>query len=182
MNRSAEHSLQGYVYQFLKYLSALLTAEQEAVVTIEGAIEDIDIASSDRTTAIQCKYHGSVETFTLSAIYKPILLMLEHFSKNAGSTVSIHYNLFCHFPNERDSLTLNESRLDSILATKDQTLCAIISRVQHGYDKEKFLSRISITFGPSLLDIEHEVIDLLTKNGFDRSDVEDLIYPAAFQK
>lgn len=109
MARTAEYSIKGYLYQFLRYLSEILAAGDGSAITIEGAIEDIDIVSPGLTTAVQCKYHEQADKFTLSKIYKPILLMLEHFSTNTVSTPEIHYRLFCHFPGETGTRSLSKA-------------------------------------------------------------------------
>lgn len=61
MARTAEYSIKGYVYQFLRYLSEILEATDGSTITIEGAIEDIDVTTPDLTTAVQCKYHEQAE-------------------------------------------------------------------------------------------------------------------------
>jgi hypothetical protein len=43
--RTAEYSIKGYLYQFLRYLSEILAAGDDTKITIEGAIEDIDVAA-----------------------------------------------------------------------------------------------------------------------------------------
>jgi hypothetical protein len=60
------------MYQFYLSLNELLKSNDEAIV-LEGIIEDIDKVSSLGVTAIQCKYHETIETFKWLAVYKPIL-------------------------------------------------------------------------------------------------------------
>ncbi|TXN20600.1 hypothetical protein [Methylobacterium sp. WL19] len=100
MSRTAEYSIKGYLYQFLRYLSEILAAGKDTKITIEGAIEDVDVAAPGLTIAVQCKYHEQVEKFTLGKIYKPIILMLEHFSNTIELKPKIYYRLFCHFPDQ----------------------------------------------------------------------------------
>jgi hypothetical protein len=128
--RTAEYSIKGYVYQFLRYLHDVLTAGAGTTITIEGAIEDIDINATDATTAVQCKYHEQADKYTLGKIYKPILLMLEHFSKNATLTPEVHYRLFCHFPGSTGTKKLSEAELNTVLATTSAGLlqgCSVLS-------------------------------------------------------
>ena len=40
-----------------------LAAGTDTKVTIEGAIEDIDVATAGFTTAVQCKYHEQADKF-----------------------------------------------------------------------------------------------------------------------
>src|SRR5471032_1729235 len=57
MSRSADYTIQGFLYQFNQTLSELLKATDDAVITIEGIVEDIEVATFAGTKAIQCKYH-----------------------------------------------------------------------------------------------------------------------------
>lgn len=159
----------------------ILDATDEQIIVIEGAIEDIDVIGPDLTRAVQCKYHESVENFTLGKIYKPILLMMEHYSKNAAPLVPIQYNLFCHFPGKVGDLVLTEDELAKVRQTKDKELKKIADRVQ-AFDAAAFLALLTITFGDSFADLEVKVQDKLVANAFQRDDVKAIIYPAAFQK
>jgi hypothetical protein len=179
--RTAEYSIKGYIYQFLQYMVEILDATDEQIIVIEGAIEDIDVIGPDLTRAVQCKYHESVENFTLGKIYKPILLMMEHYSKNATPPVPIQYNLFCHFPGKVGAMVLTEDELGKIRQTKDKELKKIADRIQ-AFDAADFLALLTITFGDSFADLEVKVQDKLVANAFQRDDVKAIIYPAAFQK
>ena len=55
MGRSADYTIQGFLYQFNQTLSELLKAADDDVITIEGIVEDIEVASFAGTKAIQCK-------------------------------------------------------------------------------------------------------------------------------
>lgn len=129
--RTAEYSIKGYVYQFLRYLSEILAATDGSTITIEGAIEDIDVTTPDLTTAVQCKYHEQAEKFTLGKVYKPILLMLEHFSHHSAPP-KVHYRLFCYFPGSSGSQSLTRAELETVLATNSVPLKAIVARLAPG--------------------------------------------------
>ena len=144
MARTAEYSIKGYLYQFLRYLSEILAADKGTKITIEGAIEDIDVAAPGFTTAVQCKYHEAADKFALSRIYKPILLMLEHFSHNTVATPEVHYRLFCHFPDQTGSRPLTKTELEAVLATGAQPMKKIIQRIAKGVDHDTFLARFTI--------------------------------------
>jgi len=180
--RTAEYSIKGYVYQFLRYLSDILAADSGTSITIEGAIEDIDIHATDATTAVQCKYHEQADKFTLGRIYKPILLMLEHFSKNPSTTPQIRYRLFCHFPEETGTRLLTGAELDTVLATTAVGLAPIKQRIAAGVDHAAFLRRLEIEFGPSVEALQTKVLTALKDKGFSGEDVAAIIYPAAFQQ
>lgn len=181
MARTAEYSIKGYIYQFLQYMAELLEAADDEVVVIEGAIEDIDVIGPDLTRAVQCKYHESVEKFTLSKIYKPVLLMMEHFSKNQAPAIPISYNLFCHFPEQAGNLNLTIDDLTRIRQTKDEKLKPIADRIL-AFPVADFLERFSITFGKSFDELEAAVQERLVDHAFQREDVKSIIYPAAFQR
>ena len=96
MSRTADYTIQGFLYQFNKTALEVLKAQDDDTIIVEGIVEDIEIASLGSLTAIQCKYHEASTSFTASAIYKPLLQMLKHFSDN--QTANIRYVLFAHFP------------------------------------------------------------------------------------
>lgn len=55
--RQANSTIKGYLYQFNKSIFEILSADDEASITLEGVIEDIDIQLPNATSTIQCKYH-----------------------------------------------------------------------------------------------------------------------------
>ncbi|WP_426231057.1 hypothetical protein [Pararhizobium sp. DWP3-4] len=182
MGRTAEYSIKGYVYQFLRYLSEIIAADVGARITIEGAIEDIDVHTDESTTAVQCKYHEQAENFTLGKIYKPILLMAEHYSRNASTLPVIHYRLFCHFPDARGLRSLTRTELDTVLSTKSEPLKKIVARIGANADLDEFLSRLTIEFGQSVEELEKSVLTSLRGKGFSADDVEAVVFPTAVQR
>ena len=46
MGRSADYTIQGFLYQFNKTILEILAAENDQLITIEGIIEDIEINDS----------------------------------------------------------------------------------------------------------------------------------------
>ncbi|MGN7714044.1 hypothetical protein [Rhizobiales bacterium] len=182
MGRTAEYSIKGYVYQFLRYLSEIIAAGEGTTITIEGAIEDIDVHASSITTAVQCKYHEQSEKFTLGKIYKPILLMLEHFSAHYTSVPTVHYRLFCHFPNESGTRSLTREELDLVLSTTADALVKIVNRVDRSADYDLFLSRLTIEFGQSAEELQKTVLASLKAKGFSPDDIDAIIFPTAIQR
>jgi hypothetical protein len=182
MARTAEYSIKGYLYQFLRYLAEILAAEEGSKITIEGAIEDIDVVTPTLTTAVQCKYHEQADKFTLGKIYKPILLMLEHYSNNASVIPKVYYRLFCYFPEESGTRSLTRAELDTVLATTSEPLKVIVSRIVAGVDLEAFLQRFTIEFGQSAEALQQSVVASLKTKGFSAEDVEAIIYPSAIQR
>lgn len=136
MNREADYTIKGFLYQFNVTLEQLLLSVDGSETTVEGIIEDIDISTPIDTKAIQCKYHETNKDFSLSDIYKPILQMLVHYSQNTDK--NIQYILYAHFPNE----TLGEKKLlkteiETILETKNQQyISSYISKLKPTTDAE----------------------------------------------
>lgn len=96
MNRSAVHTIKGYLYQFNLTILKILQANDGDKILIEG-IEDIDLFCANDITAIQCKYHEEKE-YNHSEIKEAIQLMLRHFkSVLDGKTQQVNYKYFGHF-------------------------------------------------------------------------------------
>ena len=136
MNREADHTIKGFVYQFNKTLEELLNSDDGAIVKVEGIVEDIDVISSDTIKAIQCKYHETKKDFNISDISKPILQMLAHFSENKDK--NIQYILYAHFPNEPEGeKAINKAEIENILATQNQKYIAnYISKIKPPNDSD----------------------------------------------
>ncbi len=182
MGRTAEYSIKGYVYQFLRYFSEIIAAGDGTTITIEGAIEDIDVHASGITTAVQCKYHEQSDKFTLGKIYKPILLMLEHFSAHFEGMPTVHYRLFCHFPNESGIRSLTRAELDVVLSTAAGALVKIVNRIDRSVDYDLFLSRLTIEFGQSAEELQKTVLSSLKAKGFSPDDIDAIVFPTAIQR
>ncbi len=119
MSRTADYTIQGFLYQFNKTLLEILKAQDDSVITVEGIIEDIEIVDKDLITAIQCKYHESNNAYALSAIYKPLLQMMHHFHFKSGGKVN--YVLFAHFPGlTNEAIAVNKVALQTVLESKNR--------------------------------------------------------------
>lgn len=179
MDRAADYSIQGFQYQFNKTLLEVLKSADDAEVTVEGIIEDIEIAAPAGLTAIQCKYHEAKEEFTASTIFKPLLQMMQHFDTNQRANIS--YVLFAHFPNPPANHTLTKADLETALTSKDKALKKYCAALNGKIDLDKFLPRISIQFGASWDDMVASVHDALVVAGIPKGDVDTLAYPNAIQ-
>ena len=179
MSRTAESTIKGFLYQFQKTIKEILTAPFDSSITVEGIVEDVDIDHIDgSTTAIQCKYHESVDNFTPSLIYKPLLQMAEHYSSNTSS--DINYRLYVHVPgnqNTNRSITIQE--LDAALASTNRSLKSIIERIPSVFSKQDFLSKLTLEFGPSIDSLGDEIKTTLSNLSIANSDVESILYPNA---
>lgn len=135
MNREADHSIKGFVYQFNKTLIQLLEEPDGTEIQVEGIVEDIDVISPSLTKAIQCKYHEKKGTYNLSDIFKPILQMLVHYSQH--KTDNIKYILYAHFSGEAERIvTLTKTDISTIINTTNQDyLAKYVSIIKPPTDK-----------------------------------------------
>lgn len=177
--RTADYTIQGFIYQFIVTFHKLLASVNDEEITVEGIIEDIDITTPTGQEAVQCKYHESKQKFTLSTIYKPVLQMFCHYKKNP--TANIIYRLHAHFPNETvgSGKILTKVELDSILDSKAADLQTYISELKGFTGGDEFLKRLKIEFGASLADTEKAVIVCLSSEGFTTEDATEIFYPNA---
>lgn len=179
MSRTADYTIQGFLYQFNKTLLEVLKSADDAEITVEGIIEDIEISVPAGLTAIQCKYHEAQEAFTTSTIYKPLLQMMQHFDANQDANIS--YVLFAHFPNPPGSYSITKTDLEAALASSNDTLKKICTALKDKVDIDNFLTRFSLQFGQSWDDIVKSVHDALITAGIPKADVDTLAYPNAIQ-
>jgi hypothetical protein len=183
MSRTADYTIQGFIYQFIVTLQQLLqVADSNSEIIVEGVIEDIDVIAPTGIEAIQCKYHEGKDKFTLSAIYKPVLQMMCHYKKN--STSKIKYRLYAHFPNETvgSKVTLTAADITKILATKDKDLKKYQTELTGFTDTAGFIGKFEMEYGASLEDSQKAVIVALSKEGFSTEDAEDIFYPNAIHR
>ncbi|MEN8134003.1 MAG: DUF4297 family anti-phage-associated protein [Thermodesulfobacteriota bacterium] len=105
-NRSATDTIKGYFYQFDYSILQLLSLSNDTDEIVVEGVEDIDIATSLETIAIQCKYYSKTE-YNHSVISKPIRFMLSHFGKaKSEHKPQIKYHLYGHYKSGHNKLTL----------------------------------------------------------------------------
>lgn len=177
MGRSADYTIQGFLYQFNQTLAELLKAADEAEITIEGIVEDIEVATFSGTKAIQCKYHETQDKYTPSILYDPLLQMMKHFKSNP--VAKIKYHLFAHFPNN-PVIVISAVELKSALSSRNKDLKTLVAEVA-GVDVDEFLKVFAITVTPKYDDLVEENAKLLAALGFNKGEVETLFYPNAIQ-
>lgn len=181
MPRTADYTIQGFLYQFNKTALEILSAQDEDKVTVEGIVEDIEVATPTTLTAVQCKYHEASTAFTASAVYKPLLQMLKHFSENQSA--SIRYILFVHFSGVgTPAPVIEKAVLEAALRSKDKALEKHVTAVPTGVDLDGFLGRFTMEFGPCYDEIVKRVGEELEANGMPSGEVETLAYPNAIHK
>ncbi|ARU57809.1 hypothetical protein OLMES_3788 [Oleiphilus messinensis] len=180
--RVADSTIKGFLYQFNKTILEIVNADDEDVITVEGVVEDVDVLSaSGELEAIQCKYHETKEKFIPSLIFKPLLQMAEAYDRNPSARIK--YTIFIYVPNEDHcQKDIDPSILNSALATTDQSLSKIVSRISGKFDKVEFLKNTRIVFGPSLDEIECSTKAALELLGIQGSDVDTLLYPNSIEK
>ena len=177
MGRSADYTIQGFLYQFNQTLSELLKAADDSVITVEGIVEDIEVASFAGTKAIQCKYHETQYNYTPSILYNPLLQMMKHFKSNPGA--KINYHLFAHFPNNPE-IVISAVELNNALKSKNKDLKDLVAEVV-GVDINGFLKVFAISVTPKFKDLTEENARHLEGLGFHKGEVETLFYPNAIQ-
>ena len=178
MPRTADYTIQGFLYQFNKSVLEILRAQDDDTITVEGIVEDIEVASPASRTAIQCKYHEASTSFTASAVYKPLLQMLKHFSEN--QTANIRYILFAYFRGVGATPpAVDKATVEAALASRDKGLMKHVKAVPSGINLDTFVDRFTMEFGPSYDDITKQVGKELEANGIPEDDIETLAYPNA---
>ncbi len=177
MGRSADYTIQGFLYQFNQTLSELLKAADDDVVTIEGIVEDIEVVSFAGTKAIQCKYHETQDKYTPSVLYHPVLQMMKHFKSNPGA--KIHYHLFAHFPNI-STISITAAEINEALKSKNKDLKDLIAEVA-GVNVSSFLNMFTVAVTPKYDDLMERNARELEAHGFHPKEVETLFYPNAIQ-
>lgn len=177
MGRSADYTIQGFLYQFNQTLSELLKAADDDIITIEGIVEDIEVASFSGTKAIQCKYHETQNNYTPSILYNPLLQMMKHFKSNPDA--KIHYYLFAHFPNG-PKISISAVEINDALKSKNKDLKDLTAEVA-GVDIDGFLKKFTVSATPKYDDLMCENVHQLEAHGFNKVEVDTLFYPNAIQ-
>ncbi len=178
--RSADYTIQGFIYQFNKTLLEILNADDGQTITVEGIIEDIDIAGARDDTAIQCKYHESNIGFALSLIYKPLLQMLAHFNKCGGR--KIRYRLYAYVKGQQPGLRkITTAEVQDALRTENKSLMVLAAELKDKVNIRRFLGAFSFEFGVPLSQLVSDVYGALESNGLAKSDIPTLLYPNAIQ-
>ena len=123
------------MYQFNRTLNEILSSSNE-VITVEGIVEDIDKVSDEHITAIQCKYHGEVEKFQWSKVYKPILQMIKTYTEQKDSHIT--FILYAFFPSEQTGEKIvPKNEIYKALNTKNiEYICDYIAYIKQIEDTE----------------------------------------------
>jgi len=178
-SRTADYTIQGFLYQFNKTLLSIIEASDDTEIVIEGLIEDIDIHGPLHTTAIQCKYHEGQDNFRLSLLYKPILQMMNHFCGHLS--LPINYKIYCYCPDKisAGTLRINEQEASAILNSRNKELASLIAGVKGVINLAAFIERFHIEFGVELAELVALVHVRFLDHGFDSEETPILIYPNA---
>ena len=177
MSRSADYTIQGFLYQFNQTLCELLKAESDDLITIEGIVEDIEIATFSGKKAIQCKYHETKEKYTPSVLYHPLLQMMKHYKSNPTS--KIQYLLYVHLPND-PTVDVTADVLNDALNSKNKNLKILIAETK-GVDVDGFLNVFEPIVTPKFDDLVEQNTVQLVSHGFHKTEVDTLFYPNSIQ-
>lgn len=180
MSRTADYTIQGFLYQFHKTLLEILKEPLEASVSIEGIIEDVEVMHSGITKAIQCKYHESVEQYTLSQVYKPILQMMEHFYDSGNKYKGIKYILYAYFPNQvGKEVKLTDEHLQTILSTTNDKFLKKAQKLKGKVNIEVFLENFEFESGESMENMKKSIFKSFSDLDFGSEYIDSLLYPNA---
>lgn len=178
MIRTADYTIKGFLYQFNKTVLEILRADDSATVNIEGVIEDVEVVTPTTTIGIQCKYHEASSGFTASAIFKPLLQMLVHFSANPID--KIKYVLFAYFPGaENKSPTVGKDECGAARSSQDKSLKKYIDKISSTINIDEFLKKFTMEFGPCYDKLVTQVTSALEDNGIPNGEIETIAYPNA---
>jgi hypothetical protein len=179
MSRSADYTIQGFLYQFNKTALEILNASPDSLITVEGIVEDIEITTPSITNAIQCKYHEASDAFTPSTIYKPVLQMMNHY--HANQAAHIRYTLFAHFPTVKGKSlpSVGKSELQGALDSQNKDLQSLIAPLKGKVSIDAFLKQFTMEFGESFDDLAKLVGNALKTNGIPQAEIDTLGYPNA---
>lgn len=182
--RVASSTIQGFLYQFLVTLETVLEqTEDENLITVEGIFEDIDVVNTSGvvTNAIQCKYHASVETFTLSKVSKALSLMISTDVESAEKVEK--FVLYAYFPDQVEvgERAMSSEEFDSVLSSENSDIKKILDPIREKIDKERFVGKFLFRFGQSIEEKESQVIAQIVNLGESKEDVECLLFPNAVQ-
>lgn len=178
MTRTADYTIKGFLYQFNKTVLEILRADDNAIVNIEGVIEDVEVVTPTMTIGIQCKYHEASSGFTASAIFKPLLQMLVHFS--AHPTDEIKYVLFAYFPGaEKESHSVGKNECEAARSSSDKSLKKYIDKISSTINIDEFLKKFTMEFGPHYDELVTQVTNALEDDGIPNGEIETIVYPNA---
>ena len=103
-DRTAIDTIKGYFYQFDYAILKLLELSKDTDAIVVEGIEDVDIATANEETAVQCKYYAKTE-YNHSVISRPIRLMLNHYADVKKDILKkINYKLYGYFSSGQTKL------------------------------------------------------------------------------
>lgn len=149
-DRTAIDTIKGYFYQFdYAILKLLELSKDNDTIVVEG-IEDVDIATANEETAVQCKYYAKTE-YNHSKISRPIRLMLDHYADvKKGSAKKINYKLYGYFQSGQTKLSLPIN----LAFLKDSFLTFTENKIKKYHHTDLGLSDTDLNDFLTLLNIE----------------------------
>ena len=189
-DRTAIDTITGYYYQFDYYILELLRCTDPSTTVCIEVIEDVDIATADETTAVQCKYYAKTE-LQPSTLKRPIQLMLEHFARNPSTRGNLRYSLYGHYKSGQNNipavidLDYLKDKFLTYTSTETDSKTKAKKKVEHRVHEDLglsdaelqlFLKQLHIDVNaPSFEDQEAQIITLL-KDQFRCTDMEAEFY------
>ncbi|MGO9864188.1 MAG: hypothetical protein ACLPLR_11310 [Terriglobales bacterium] len=178
MSRVADFTIKGFLYQFNKTLLEILKSQNDSLITVEGIVEDVEVAAMGAMTAIQCKYHEAT-AFTPSSIFRPVLQMMDHF--HANPEANVRYILFAHYPSMKEAPqpSVLKTYLQNALDSKKKDLGKLAAVLRGKVNLDGFLARFTLEPGPKFEDLVAQVCAAFKENGIPEGDIDTLAYPNA---
>lgn len=171
--RVADSAIRGFLYQFLKTLDELLTVD-DAEITVEGVIEDIDIEGKDEFIGIQCKYHECNGGYSPSLLYKPMLLFLRTWKNRKN----VKFVLYIYAGGEE--VVFSRADLLRAIESRQVKYKKIIQEMggAQDLDLDSFLDSVSIVSGVPISALEGKVCSML-KVEFPSCAIYEVVFPNA---
>jgi hypothetical protein len=176
--RSAEQSLNGYLYQFQRSISRLIEQPNDSNRATFEHIEDLDLLRGNSLHAVQFKYLPS-KKLTTSLVRWPILDMLKDDFLNQRNA---KYELFIYAEeNPTFSIaTAADLKKLSHYKSKKKAMDFLQSAGIHDLALDSFLKRFSITTGMPFETSKCELVSRMKKQfSCSQADAEDYYYPNA---
>jgi len=148
------------------------------VITVEGVVEDIEVRRGTMVYAVQCKYHEAQSQFSLSIVYKPILMMMKHFCECRGRY--FRYVLYGYFPGlPIGTYRLEKGDFEKIITTKNKDLKDYVRSVVGKINLDRFIDAFSFEIGDRLDVLSEKVQGEFVRHGCSEEDARYVWYPNA---
>lgn len=185
INRSANATIKGYIYQFDLAIVQLLSAANPAATVIVEGIEDVDFKDGANTDLIQCKYYEGTD-YNHSVIKEAIIHLIRHFHATGGKA-DTKYKIYGHYKSGQTKLpiTIDVDFLKSnfLTFTSNKKTHEVHNELgMSDIDLLKFIGQLIIDINADSFDQQQDRIEKLLFSeitGCKKQDVDLFFYPLA---